>query len=205
MKSRSDWHKHTQSWQGWQYFGKTKPSLFASTALLVMRTGCWQQIWRGECRPFKTNAAGGCLVYHTHTKSIKQTYMYGNRSLSSPDRTSELLLSIVRSYHGSAMSVVMISYWRSYYKEQWMVVVTEEDCVSHGQRQGMDIDRPVDVVIAAHRRWQKSISSYDSGGICRSTPATHVRHVLVWLCYQCWTFKIQCGVYATIGNRFFSK
>ena len=38
----------------------------------------------------------------------------------------------------------------SYYKEQWMVVVAEEDLVNMaGQHQGMD--RPVDVVIDVHR------------------------------------------------------
>ena len=42
-------------------------------------------------------------------------------------RRQELLLSTsnVASYHGSAMSVVMIRYRKSYYKEQWMVVVAE--------------------------------------------------------------------------------
>ena len=43
----------------------------------------------------------------------------------------ELLLSNVASYHGLVMSAVRCR--RSYYKEQWMVVVTEEDLVDHGR------------------------------------------------------------------------
>ena len=44
----------------------------------------------------------------------------------------------------------MIRCRRAYYKEQWTVGVAEEDReIVEGQRQIMD--RPVDVVIAAHR------------------------------------------------------
>ena len=39
-----------------------------------------------------------------------------------------------------------------------------------------DIYRPVDVVIAAHRRPQKPMGSHHSRGICRSTPTTPWRH-----------------------------
>ena len=50
----------------------------------------------------------------------------------------ELLLSIVASYHGSGMSVVVIGCIRSYYTEQWMVyihsVVAEEYLVNHGRK-----------------------------------------------------------------------
>ena len=47
------------------------------------------------------------------------------------------------------MPVVMIRCRRSYYKEQWMVVVAQEYLINHeGQYQGTD--RPVDVVIAVH-------------------------------------------------------
>ena len=61
----------------------------------------------------------------------------------------ELLLSSVASYHGSAVSLMMVRCQRSYYEEQWMVGVAEEDlAIMEGQHQGMD--RPVDVVIAAH-------------------------------------------------------
>ena len=41
--------------------------------------------------------------------------------------------SSVANFHGSAMSVVMIRCRRSYYKEQWMVVVADEDLVNHGR------------------------------------------------------------------------
>ena len=42
-------------------------------------------------------------------------------------------LSIIASYHGSAMSVVMICCRRSYCMEQWMVVIPEEDLVNHSR------------------------------------------------------------------------
>ena len=46
--------------------------------------------------------------------------------------------------------MAMIRCRRSYSKEHWMVVVAEEDLVNHEEpRKGMD--RPVIVVIAAHR------------------------------------------------------
>ena len=63
------------------------------------------------------------------------------------------------------MSAVMIRCWKSYYKEQWTVIVAEEDHVYHGGAK-LGMDRPVDVVIAAHRGRQKSMGSHDSGGIC---------------------------------------
>ena len=68
------------------------------------------------------------------------------------------------------MLVVMIRCQRYYYKEQRMVVVTEEDLVNLGRRhRGMD--RPVDVVVAASRMievdWQSSqqmhLSEYSNG------------------------------------------
>ena len=31
------------------------------------------------------------------------------------------------------MSVVVMRCWRSYYKEQWAIIVAEEDCVNHGR------------------------------------------------------------------------
>ena len=40
-------------------------------------------IWRGESKPLKTNATGGCLAHHT--KKINQTNIYGNRSMSLRD------------------------------------------------------------------------------------------------------------------------
>ena len=42
-------------------------------------------------------------------------------------------LSNVERYHGSAMSLIMILCRNSYYKEQWMVVVTDEDRINHGR------------------------------------------------------------------------
>ena len=40
---------------------------------LDVRAVRWLRIWRDESKPFKTNAAGGCLAYHT--KNTKQIYM----------------------------------------------------------------------------------------------------------------------------------
>ena len=102
--------------------------------------------WRGKFKPFKTNTTGGCMVYHT--KNIKQTSMYGNRSVSLPD---------VRSFQCQRSKVTMVQpclpSWyaeeKSYHKGQWMVVVAEEECVNHGRK----TLRPIDVDIAAHRRW----------------------------------------------------
>ena len=56
-----------------------------------------------------------------------------NNEVTSYFRTEviEKTLSIT-SYHGSAMSVVTIRCQRSCYKEQWVVVATEEDLVNHG-------------------------------------------------------------------------
>ena len=62
----------------------------------------------------------------------------------------ELYLSTVASFHGPAMSAVTIRWQKLHYRGQQMAVVAEEDGVDHGgQHQGMD--RPVDVVIVAHR------------------------------------------------------
>ena len=41
----------------------------------------------------------------------------------------ELSVSSVAEYHGLAMSAVMIRCQKSYCKEQWMVFLTEEDCI----------------------------------------------------------------------------
>ena len=60
--------------------------------------------------------------------------MWGSRSISSSDVWSFYYKpSSVASYHGSAISVVMIRYRRSHYKEQWMVVVAEEVLVNHAR------------------------------------------------------------------------
>ena len=42
-------------------------------------------------------------------------------------------------------------------------------------------DRPVDIVIAAHRIWHTSMGSFNGGGICRSSPTTAGRHMFVSL------------------------
>ena len=82
----------------------TCPCQYCSTNV---RAGRWQQIWQDESKSLKTNAAGGCLVYHT--ESIKPTDTHVNRPISSPDiRNFYYQLSSVASYHGSAMSAVMI-------------------------------------------------------------------------------------------------
>ena len=68
-------------------------------------------------------------------------------------RQERLLSTIKRrlSCHGSAMYVVMIRCRTSYYKEQWMVIIVEEDLVNYGRTTSSNggMDRPVDVVIAA--------------------------------------------------------
>ena len=60
--------------------------------------------------------------------------MSGNWLISSPDvRSFYCQLSSVASYHGLAMSVVIIRCRTSYYNEEWMVVVAEEYLVNHGR------------------------------------------------------------------------
>ena len=93
--------------------------------------------------------------------------MHDSRSISSPDVKSFSFYyqpSSVASYHDFAMSVVMI---RCTTRNSG-VVVAMEDLVNHGltiSRNG----RPVDVVIAAHRGWQRSMGSHHSEGICKKT------------------------------------
>ena len=82
-----------------------------------------------------------------HTERIKQMNVWQQVDPSPDVRSFYCQPSSIASYHGSAMSAVMIRCRSSYYKEQSTVVVAEEDLVEH---QGMD--RPVDVVIAGHRR-----------------------------------------------------
>ena len=109
-----------------------------------------RRIWRSESRPLKTNTTGECLTYHTD--SIKQTNMYGNRPVSSSDvRSFYRQLPCVACYRCSAMSVFMICSRKSYYineRGQYSSQMKSSQ-IMKGQHQGMD--RPVDVVIAAHR------------------------------------------------------
>ena len=87
-----------------------------------VRAGHWRQISRDEFKPFKTNATGRCLAYHT--ENIKRKNVYGNRLISSPDaRSCYCRPSSIARNHGSDMSVVMIRCRQSYFKEQWMVAV----------------------------------------------------------------------------------
>ena len=66
-----------------------------------------------------------------HTDSIKQTNMYGNGSISSPDvRSFYCPPPSVASYHGAVMSVVMIRCRR---EEQWVVVVAEKYLINHAR------------------------------------------------------------------------
>ena len=60
-------------------------------------------------------------------------------------------LTTVASYYSSAMSVVIVRCQKSYYKEQWMVGVADEDCINH---RGTTVrnGRPVNVAITVHRR-----------------------------------------------------
>ena len=57
-----------------------------------------------------------------------------------------------------------ITYYRPV--EQYMVVTAEEDCVKHG---GTALWTDQIVVIAVHRRRQKSMGDHCSQGVCRST------------------------------------
>ena len=81
----------------------------------------------------------------------------------------EALLSSVASNHGLARYVT-IRCRRSYYKEQWMVVVTEEEL------KNKRMDRPVGVIIAAHRGRERSIGSHHIRCICQNTSMTPERH-----------------------------
>ena len=118
--------------------GKAKPSVIIpqrlnSTCHLSCQYYCtdatvarWRRIWRRECKPLKTNATGECLAYHTW--STKRTNMYSNRSAYLPDvRSLYCQPSNVASYRGSAMSAVTTRCPKSYFKEQWMVVVADKD------------------------------------------------------------------------------
>ena len=84
----------------------TKIKLYKSLVLSILLYGCesWTltaDLERGT-QAFEINATGGCLGHNK--ENLKLMNMHGNRSISSP----ELLLSTVASYHGSAMSAVII-------------------------------------------------------------------------------------------------
>ena len=103
---------------------KTKPSAFLQRlnctsqlsyqyCIADVRAGRWRRIERSKSRPLKTNATGECLAYHA--ESMKETNMYGNRSISSPDVSNfNSQPSSVTSYHGSAMSAITIRCQKSY-------------------------------------------------------------------------------------------
>ena len=90
---------------------KTKPSVFPQRLNSTNYLYC--HYWDADCRtgkdeskPLKTNARGGCLVYHA--ENIKQMNLYGNRSTSPPDvRSSYCQLSSVTSYLGSVMLLLL--------------------------------------------------------------------------------------------------
>ena len=87
-----------------------------------------------EPKPLKTNATGGYLAYHLNNTKLK--CMYDNRLIPSPDIRNfyrKCQPSSVASYHSSAMSAVMIHCRKSYYNEQWIIVVAVEDRVNHGR------------------------------------------------------------------------
>ena len=66
-------------------------------------------------------------------KEHKQMNMYGIRSVSSTDvRNFYYQPSRIIIYHGRARSAITIPYQKSYYSEELMVVITEEDHVNHG-------------------------------------------------------------------------
>ena len=106
-----------------------------------------------------------------------RTNMCDNRPISSPDvRSFYCQPSGVASYHGSAMSVVMIRSRKSYYKEQWM---------DGNRRRGWprkwwkdNIKEWTDQSMSSLLRVadDKSMGSHHSRGECRRTPTTPGRH-----------------------------
>ena len=130
----------------------------------------------GESNLLKTNATGGCLAYHE--ERIKLTNMYGHRSTSRLDVRGVLTInrqSSVASYHGSVKSAVMVCCWKSYYREQRMVVVEEEDRVNHG-RTALRNGQASWCRHCCASGMTEVMGSHHSGVICRSTPATPGRH-----------------------------
>ena len=108
-----------------------------------------------------------CLVYHT--RSTERTIVHGSRSISSPDVWNFYYQrSSVTSYHGSTMSAITIRCQTSFYREHWMEVVAELDHVNPGGATSK-MDIPVIVVLAVHRRRQKSMGDHQNRGVCRRT------------------------------------
>ena len=133
-----------------------------------VRAERWLWIWRDESKPSKTNNAEGCLV--SHTKNTKRTNTYGSRSISSLDvKKFYCQQSSVASYYGSTMSAV---------KNTLPKIILQGTVDDRRRRRKPrkswrdNMDRPVIVVVAAHRRRQKSMSDHCSGGVCRSTWTT---------------------------------
>ena len=92
-----------------------------------VRAGWWRWIQAFENKCYRR------MLGISYRESVKQTNMYGNRSISTADVTIfNCQPSSVASYHGTAMYVKMRCR-RSYYNEQWLVVVAEEDLVNHGR------------------------------------------------------------------------
>ena len=68
-----------------------------------------------------------CIIQRTQNEYVwQEVNVFAGRQ--------QLLLSTVQcqSNHGLAMSAITIRCQKSHYSEQWMVVVAEEDCVTHG-------------------------------------------------------------------------
>ena len=89
------WHSNAMDKLSHQFFPQ---SLYSTNHLscqycsLVVRTGHWQWIKRGKSRPLKTNAAGGCLAYHTESKMKECVW----QQVGIHAGCQELLLSTVR-------------------------------------------------------------------------------------------------------------
>ena len=114
----------------------------------------------GESKHLKTNATVGlgCLVYHSNNPKLMN--IYGSKSVASPDVRNI-------SHHDTVPKITAQG-------KSMLLLLRNTTQIMEGQHQRMY--RPVIVVIAAHRRWQKLIGYHYSGGICWSSPTMLGRH-----------------------------
>ena len=111
---------------------KLHKSLSCQYCSMDVRAGRWWRIWETNPRFWKQMISMD--AWHYHRENTKQTIIYGNRSIFLPDeRRFYCQLSSVASYHGSSTSAITIRCQKPYYKEQWIVVLTEEDPVNRGR------------------------------------------------------------------------
>ena len=80
-----------------------------------------------------TTLTAGWLKYDEAISTVNGSVKYIWQQVNILAGHQELSLSGITSYHGLAMSTIFIRCRKSYNKEQWMVVITEEDHVNHGR------------------------------------------------------------------------